>query len=322
MTRKYAVITGFLGRLKDRFIDYQPAREIDEIIEMASKIKGCSGVEVVYPQDFGDPSKLKKLLSDYKLGVSTVNLNVKSEEKWRFGSFSNPDPKIRKEAVQYLKNAMDYAEDLGCDLVTTAFLNDGADYSFELDYDRAFQETLEGVIEAAEYKPHVKISLEYKASEPRTHCLLNNAGKTAYFCELTGKKNVGVTLDIGHALQAQEVPADTVAFLGSTGRLFYVHVNDNYRNWDWDLIPGTVNFWDYIETAVYLKKVGYTGWVTADVFPQRHDPILIMEKTFEWMDNIFALADKIDDKKLFEMMRTKDTLEIFDYVKSCCGINI
>jgi xylose isomerase len=316
MERKYAVITGFLGRLKDRFIDYQPPRDMEEMLEMASRIKGCSGVEVVYPQNFSDPVRLKSLLSQYNLGVSTVNLNIKSDMTWRFGTFSNPDASIRREAIRHMKTAMDCAAELGCNIVTSAFLNDGADYPFELDYIRAFNDTLEGVKECADYRSDVKISLEYKASEPRVHCLLNNAGKMAYFCSLVGRDNVGVTLDAGHALQCQEIPADSAAFLGITGKLFYVHINDNYRNWDWDMVPGTVNLWDYIEFALYLKRVNYQGWITADVFPQRHDPIRIMGKTFEWMDYVFAIVDAMDEKVLFAMMQNKDAFEILDYVRS------
>ena len=211
---------------------------------------------------------------------------------------------------------MDSAAELGCNMVTTALLNDGADYPFELDYVRAFNDTLDGIREAAEYRSDVKISLEYKASEPRVHCLLNNAGKMAYFCQLVGKENVGVTLDVGHALQALEIPADSAAFLGSTGKLFYVHINDNYRNWDWDMVPGTVNIWDYLEFILYLKKVNYNGWITADVFPQRHDPVRIMEKTFEWMDRLFDIVESMDEKVLFEMMNNKDAFDILDYVRS------
>ena len=316
MKRKYAVITGFMGQLRDRFIEYQPPREIEEMLEMASRIKGCSGLEVVYPQNFKDPVKLAELLKSYNLGVSTVNLNVKGEEKWRFGSFSSPDSAVRKEAVNYLKTAMDCAAQLGCNMVTTALLNDGSDYPFELDYVRAFNDSADAIREAAQYRQDVKISLEYKASEPRVHCLFNNAGKMAYFCQMTGMDNVGVTLDTGHALQALEVPADSAAFLGATGKLFYVHVNDNFRNWDWDMIPGSVNLWDFIEFALYLDKVDYQGWITADVFPQRHDPIRIMEKTFEWMDYIFDIAGRIDEKTLFELMNNKDPFETMDYVRS------
>lgn len=316
MPRKYAVITGFLGKVKDRFIDYQPAREMEEMIAMAAQIPGCSGVEVVYPQNFTDPVKLKELLQQYHLSAAVVNLNIKSDEQWRFGTFSNPDPSVRKDAVRHMKDAMDCAAELGCNIITSAFLNDGSDYPFELDYGRAFRDTVAGVREAAEHRSDVRISLEYKASEPRAHCLLNNAGKMAYFCSVVDKPNVGVTLDVGHALQALEVPADSAAFLGQAGKLFYVHVNDNYRNWDWDMVPGTVNFWDYLEFIVYLKRVGYQDWITADVFPQRHDPIRIMQKTFEWMDYLFDLADRIDQATLFEMMGSRDTFAILDYVRS------
>lgn len=316
MKRKYATNTGFMGALRDRFIEYQPPRDIEQMIEMASKIKGCSGMEVVYPQNFKDPGLLKQLFKNHGLEFACVNLNIKSEEKFRFGSFSSPKASARKEAVAYLKTAMDCAAELGCNLVTTALLSDGNDYPFELDYIRAFNDTVETIREAAEHRPDVRISLEYKASEPRVHCLLNNAGKMAYLCSQIGKENVGVTLDTGHALQALEVPAESAAFLGTTKKLFYVHVNDNYRNWDWDMVPGTVNFWDFVEFVLYLKRVGYDNWITADVFPQRHDPIKIMEKTFEWMEFIFELSEKIDDKKLFEMMNNCDPFETFDYVRS------
>jgi hypothetical protein len=119
MERKYAVITGFLGKLQDRFNDYQPPRKIEEMVEMASRIKGCSGLEVVYPQNFSDPEKLKKLLGDYGLAAAAVNLNVKSEEKFRFGSFSNPDPTVRKESITYMKIAMDCAAEVTwCNLLS------------------------------------------------------------------------------------------------------------------------------------------------------------------------------------------------------------
>jgi xylose isomerase len=315
MQWNYAVITGFLGRLKDRFVDYQPARTIEEILRIARDIPRCSGVELVYPQDFGDPAALKRTVADCGLGVAAINLNVKSEELWRFGSFSNPDPAIRAKAVEYMKSAMDHAAELECDLVTSAFLNDGADYPFETDFIDAFARTVEGVREAAAHREDIRVALEYKASEPRAHCLLGNAGKAAYMAELIGRDNVGVNVDIGHAFQAQEIPADTIAFLGATGKLFYIHINDNYRNWDWDLVPGMVNYWDYLELALYLKRVDYRGWLTADVFPQRRDPSTVMAKTFEWMDAIVGAVNAMDDRELIERIRSGDVFETMEYVK-------
>ena len=62
MDRKYSIITGFMGKVKDRFIDYQPARSMEEMVKMASGIKGCSGLEVVYPQNFTDAGELRSSL--------------------------------------------------------------------------------------------------------------------------------------------------------------------------------------------------------------------------------------------------------------------
>ena len=57
--------------------------------------------------------------------VCCIILNVKGEEKFRYGSFSSVEKAVREESVRYLKNAMDAAAELGCGIVTTALLNDG-----------------------------------------------------------------------------------------------------------------------------------------------------------------------------------------------------
>lgn len=317
MRRKYAVITGFMGLLQDRFAKYGTERNFEQMVQISSTIKGCSGLEVVYPQQVTDPVKAKAILDNYGMGVAALNVNLKGEPKWLYGSISSPDAAIRKEAVQYIKNGLDIAAGLKCDKLTVSFLNDGSDYPFELDFVRAFNDAVESIREAASYRKDVKLSLEYKPSEPRVHGLLNNAGKMGYFCKEVGLDNVGVTLDTGHALQALEILGDSVAFLGSTNRLFHVHVNDNYRNWDWDMVPGVINFWEFIEFCLYLNKVGYSEWITADVFPQRHDPVRIMEKTFEWMDYLFDITDAIEaDGDIFKMMNGgADAFEMMDYVR-------
>lgn len=317
MRRKYAVITGFMGQLQDRFATYGVQRNFEEMVQVASTIKGCSGLEVVYPQQVKDPVKAKKILEENGMGVAALNVNVKGEPKWLYGSISSPDAGTRKEAVEYMKTGLDYAAELGCNKVTISFLNDGSDYPFELDFERAFNDAVKCVREAAAYRPDVKLSLEYKPSEPRVHGFLNNAGKMAFFCEKVGLDNVGVTLDTGHALQALEVLSDSAAFLGTTKKLFHVHVNDNYRNWDWDMVPGMVNFWEFVEFCAYLDKIDYSEWITADVFPQRHDSVRIMEKTFEWMDYMFDISDAItSDGKVFEMMNNGcDAFETMDYVR-------
>lgn len=315
MKNKYAVMTGFLGGTQDRFAKYGSPKTLEEKFILASQVKNCTGLEMLYPFDFEEPKETKRLLKKYNLDVAIINLNVKSDDIFKYGSFSSPDPNVRKTAIEYMKKSMDLAAEFGCNMITCALLNDGSDYPFQFDYLDGWNNAVEAIREAADYRKDVKISLEYKACEPRVHVFLNNAGKMAYFCEEIGRKNVGVTLDTGHALLSNEVPADSLSFLYATNRLFYVHINDNFRNWDWDMIPGTVNFWEMIEFAFYLRRIKYDGFITADVFPQRLDTVRTFEETFNWFDILLKLADKMDEKEVLDLMNKNDIFAVQEILK-------
>ena len=98
----------------------------------------------------------------------------------------------------------------------------------------------------------------------------------------------------------------------AAGRLFLVHVNDNYRNWDWDLMPGTVNYWDWLETLLVLDEVGYDGWLVADVFPSRIDPVDTFSATYRSIDFGNQILDKFGRDKLRQLTRERKVIEIFD----------
>lgn len=329
--RKYACITGFMGQIQDRFATYGTPRNFEQMVAACAQIPRTTGIECVYPQQITDPVAGKKILDNYGMKCAALNVNLKGEPKFLYGSISSPNPETRKTAVEYIKTGLDIAAGVDSKKLTVSFLNDGADYPFELDFKRAFEDAVECIREAGEYakKTGVLLSLEYKPSEPREHGLTNNAGKMAYLIEKTGLDNVGVTLDTGHALQAGEILSDSAAFLGATNRLFHVHVNDNYRNWDWDMIPGTVNFWEFIEFLITLDQVGYHDWYTADVFPARADATRIMTKVWEWMDYMQDIADAIiADGKYYEMLNSSgcdvngklrpgahDAFAMMDYVR-------
>ena len=62
MRNKYAVITGFMGKIQDRFATYGVERDFEQMVQVASTVKGCSGLEVVYPQQVQDPVKAQEIL--------------------------------------------------------------------------------------------------------------------------------------------------------------------------------------------------------------------------------------------------------------------
>jgi len=82
MEIKQAIITGFMGKLKDRFCEYHEARTPEEKIAAVAKIKGAKGVEIVYPYELEDLEIIKKTLKKYNLGVAAVNVNIKGEPEF------------------------------------------------------------------------------------------------------------------------------------------------------------------------------------------------------------------------------------------------
>jgi xylose isomerase len=293
MQLKHSILLGFMGQQYDRFHRYQPAKSFAERVAMAKQVKGAHGIEVVYPQDFADPTETIKVIQDSGMLVSAVNLNVKSEDKWRAGSFTATDPQLRADAVQNLKISMDLAAELNAGMVTCCPLIDGHNYNFEADYLKQWRWLQAGIAEAAQHRSDVKVSLEYKPSESRNYVILGDMGRTLYLCERLGLPHVGVTMDVGHALVAKETPAAMLCMAADAGRLFYVHLNDNGREWDWDMLPGAVNLWDLVEVVYYLNRLNWDGWLAYDVMTRNGDPIETMQAAIDIVNTAQALVEKI-----------------------------
>ncbi len=298
MPIRNSILLGTLGRYSDRFHQYQEPRSLEERLEIAAKIPRTHGIEPVYPQDLGHNGDGVEAVKKSGLAVSAVNVNVKGEAVFRNGSFTNPDAAIRQRSVDYLKTAMDMAANLDAGMLTVCPLIDGWDYSFQVDYLKQWEWIVAAFKEAAAYRSDVKISIEYKAYEVRNHIILPGMGRTLHFCDVVGAPNVGVTMDVGHALIAGETPAAELCLAHAAKRLFYVHFNDNDRGADWDMLPASVNLWETLETLYYIDQIGWDGWVAYDVFTRSGDNAEAVSASFEIMENLSKLVRKIGMNEL------------------------
>lgn len=303
MQVKHAVMVGLLGQQHDRFHTYTAPRSLAERLEMLRRIPGCQGIEVVYPAEFRDLEAGARQVKASGWDVSAVNLNVKGDDKWRNGSFTSTDPAIRADAVRDMKVCMDLAAELGANLVSCCPLIDGHNYPFQADYVQQWHWLVEGVREAAGHRSDVRVSLEYKISEARNYCILADTGRALHLCHQVGRDNVGITCDVGHALVAKETPAATAALAVDAGKLFYMHFNDNAREWDWDMIPGAVNVWDLLETLYYLDRADWQGWFCYDVLTRSGDDVVgVQAATLRVMATADKMLDKIGRARLGEMI--------------------
>jgi len=298
MKIKHAIMASLMGRQSDRFHEYSPSRSLRERIELCKQVKGAQGVELVYPFDFENPRETEKIIEDSGFEVSAINLNVKTDNKWRRGSFTAKDPRVRKRAIADLKISMDLADTMGAKMVTCCPLADGHDYNFQVDYVERWHYLVEGIRESAKYRSDIKISLEYKPNEMRNYIILPDIGTTLHLCNSVGLPNVGITVDSGHALVASETPAQSIALAADAGRLFYIHLNDNSRNFDWDMLPAAVNLWDFLEIMFYLDKFNWDSWISYDVMTRQGDPVKQIQSTINIINGLQCLLEKIGKNKL------------------------
>ena len=64
---------------------------------------------------------------------------------------------------------------------------------------------------------------EFKEAQQRAAEMIRKSG-----IKITEEEpNKIEVVDFGHALQSLEIPADSAAFWGATGKLSHVHINDN-----------------------------------------------------------------------------------------------
>ncbi len=318
---KFAAILGFLGQQRDRFQVFGPPYTLEDKFERVAQVEHLGAVELVYPSEFGDVAHTKALLEKHHLAVSTVNVNIKADEIFHRGALTSPDPAIRAKAVAYIKTGMDLAPELGTDTVTCCPLGDGTEYAFQMDYTEAWGWFIEGIHEAAKHRSDVKLSLEYKQSETRAHCIMGTATSALHIAEQVGLDNVGVTVDIGHALYAHEVPSLSLAQCAAAGKLFVVHINDNYRDWDWDLVPGSVNWWDWVECMLYVDKVGYDGWLVSDVMPGRLDGIDVLNAVGKSISRAKNLIARVDAAELWATIQQGDALAAYDQFYAALGLD-
>ena len=290
------VFSGFY----DRYVSegYQDPTSFDHQLQTAARVPGLAGVELVGRSNVDDANlaEVKRKIGSTPLKVTTIIADLWARRQWQSGSLAAPDAKIRALAKDEIRRSMDWAADLGSGMVSVWLGQDGYDYVFQADYDRAWTWLVEGMAECAGHNRAVKLAIEYKIKEPRTHCFVGTVCKALLLIQACAAPNVGGMIDVGHALAAYENPAESVALLNHFGKkLFYLHLNDNWRLWDDDMMVGSVHIPEYIEFLYWLKRVNFGGWYAFDVYPYREDPAFIIEESIKWTDSCIALLDDIGE---------------------------
>ena len=309
MKLKYSVFLGNVGHCFDRYCpEYSKPFSLEELFERAASIKEIHAVDLVMDRGMMEKKQeIRALLARTGLKVGSLAVDTFIDSLYKKGSLSSTDPAVRERALSDAKAVMDFACELGCPIVTLWPGQDGYDYIFAADYIKERQLFADGVEELCRYRPEITVTLEYKLKEPRTHSYISTVGATLLMIEGIGLPNLGIALDYGHAALGYETPAESVAMCKMYGdRLKHIHINDNYRLWDDDMIVGTVHSLEFIEFFWWLKRTGYEGYLVIDQFPYREDGRDAVEESAKWLDALQRAADRIDDARAEEIIAKRD----------------
>jgi xylose isomerase len=302
----------------DRFLStgYRSSTTLKEQIEIVSKIDGAESIDL-HTSDFEGikPKEVVKIVHDFGLKVNAVNANIFGDQIYKYGAYTNTDSKIRQKAIDLSKKSIDIAREMNASISSLWPGQDGFDYYFQNDYYYQWDSSVSAVREICEYAPDIKIGYEYKPKEPRMFSLVSNAAKAVLLVNEIGADNLGVTLDYGHALFAHENPAESLCLINRAGKLFNVHFNDAYGNWDDDLIAGSVNVWSNIEFFWYLKNTQYDGFITLDMFPYREDPYDACSLAIRMIKSYERIAANLDSSTIQALQKKNDAAAIMELLR-------
>ncbi|MCJ7518780.1 MAG: sugar phosphate isomerase/epimerase [Anaerolineaceae bacterium] len=312
---KFSANINTFNACADRYVldGYGERRNTDELIKAAQQVDDLSGVELVGKWHVNDDNveQIHRQVKDAGFEVTCVTPDIWASGKWGWGSFTSNDEKVRKAAVHEVKKSMEWARQLNCEVIDLWFGQDGYDYPLQADFPRAWDLLIEGTIECAEHVPDVKIVVEYKPKEPRTHCFIATVGKTLLLLSKVNRPNVGAMIDVGHALQSYENTAESAALLHYFGdKLFYMHFNDNWRMWDDDMTFGSVHTIESLELIYWLDRLNYKGWYALDIFPYREDGVRAANESIKWIKGFNNVLDKIGRDEIGKVVSEGDAMSM------------
>jgi len=279
---------------------------IDRIKE-CGEIDGIDGIELHLPTEIDDNNadEIEKVLNDYNLQMVQLCGHTWTEKQYAHGALADSNPRIRQNAVDRVKAALDMGARFNVPISVLWPATDGNDFPLQRSYFDMYEYYVESVRTIMEHIHTngygTKLCIEPKPFEPRSHILMGTTAQALCIVNEVNDPSFGMNLDIGHSLIAAENVEEQVSLILRYGKLFHTHLNDNDQQCDADMPPGTVNFIRLVSFMYVLEDAGYDGWYGLDLFPYRDKPRDFIELS---RDNLYHA------KRVVRMMRERGAREL------------
>lgn len=262
---------------------------IEERLEIAAKLGdyGLSGIEAHYPNEISEDNIhiWQQFEKDTGIKLITVCPQLFRGKMFEFGSLSSPIKEKRYEAIELTKRTLQMNREMNTEFAILWPGIDGYENPFGIDFASMRARFTEGLAEAMDAVPSVRVAFEPKPYEPRGHIIYGTTPEGMLLCHQVesllknpenrkildkGEALCCLNPEIGHVLMAYEDLPFAYSWPLSEGRLAHMHINSQpLGNYDQDLNIGVVSPEQFDALMYVLKMHGYRGWFGLDINPER-----------------------------------------------------
>jgi len=263
--------------------------------------------------------EIKTLAAQQGLRFDAMNSNTFQDQKgqglsYKFGSLQHVDKSVRKQAIEHNIEVIRHGVELGSESLTV-WLSDGSSFPGQLNFRRAFENTLESLQEIYAALPaNWKLFLEYKAFEPNFYSTtVGDWGQSLLYVSKLGPQAFTL-VDLGHHLPNANIE-QIVALLLMEGKLGGFHFNDS-KYGDDDLTTGSIKpyqlFLIFNELVEGMDARGMNhntdlGWMI-DASHNVKDPLEDLLQSVEAIMIAYAQALLVDRQALQKAQMENDTV--------------
>lgn len=263
---------------------------------------------------------IQQLATELNIQFDAVNSNTFQDQidqplSYKYGSLQNVDPAIRKQAIRHNIEVIKQGEMLGSKALTV-WLSDGSSFPGQLNFRKAFENTLEGLQEIyAALPPDWKIFIEYKAFEPNFYSMtVGDWGQSLLYANKLGAQAYTL-VDLGHHLPNANIE-QIVALLLMENKLGGFHFNDS-KYGDDDLTVGSIRpyqlflIFNELVEGMQARKMSHTSdlaWMI-DASHNIKDPLEDLLQSVEAIMISYAQALLVNQSALTEAQANNDVVK-------------
>lgn len=264
-------------------------------------------------------ASIKAQAAQLGLQFDAVNSNTFQDQKdqelsYKFGSLQHVNKAVRKQAIEHNIDVIKHGVELGSKSLTV-WLSDGSCFPGQLNFRKAFQNTLESLQEIYAALPEDwKVFVEYKAFEPNFYSMtVGDWGQSLLYANKLGPKAYTL-VDLGHHLPNANIE-QIVSLLLMEGKLAGFHFNDS-KYGDDDLTVGSIKpyqlfliFNELVEgmDARGMDHATDLGWMI-DASHNVKDPLEDLLQSVEAIMLAYAQALTVDRKQLNAAQEANDVV--------------